>query len=233
MGLYKSLNQMSSDYKDKVKEFQKETPLFNPHDFNEGQHQVVGNCNGYLMEQRWVVETPVFRDIILEHAEGLVLDYGCGVGRLAKEVLDANDTIQIIGVDTSPEMLKLAKEYVNSERFETKSPEEFTEKPDFAYCVYVLQHVQAAYLPKAIEQITRADKLLLVNSVARMMATDQGFVNDGYDVLGEVAKHYTKISYTIPPKILIETPLMRKMFMGSVLAGDCGNTEHYAFIFSR
>ncbi len=217
--------------------FQKETPLFNPSDFLDGQHQVVGHCNGYSMEERWKEETPLFKDIIVSQLKGteVVLDYGCGVGRLAKEVLEAFPNIKIVGVDTSPEMRKLAEEYVNSDRFSTKSPEELgKDKFDFTYCVYVLQHIPPAFIDNAINQVSNSsDKLLLVNSVARMYASPQGFVNDGYDVLGEVAKYFVKINWAIPPVNLIYNTLIRKMFMGSVLAGEEGNTEHYAFLFER
>lgn len=217
--------------------FQKDTPLFNPRDFTDGQHQVVGHCNGYSMEERWKEETPLFKDIIVSHLKGdeVILDYGCGVGRLAKEVLEAFPNVKIIGVDTSPEMRKLAEEYVGSDRFSTKSPEELgNDNFDFAYCVYVLQHIPPEFIDNAIKQVAQSsDKLLVVNSVARMYATPEGFVNDGYDVLGEVAKHFTKVSWAIPPKNLINNPLIRKMFMGSVLAGEEGNTEHYAFLFER
>jgi SAM-dependent methyltransferase len=217
--------------------FQKETPLFNPRDFTDGQHQVVGHCNGYTMEERWKEETPLFKDIIIDQLKGneVVLDYGCGVGRLAKELLLELPMLEIVGVDTSAEMRKLAEEYVGSDRFSTKSPEELgNDKFDFTYCVYVLQHISPEFIDNAIKQVAESsDNLLLVNSVARMYASPQGFVNDGYDVLGEVAKYFGKAEWAIPPYDLINNPLIRKMFMGSVLAGEEGNTEHYAFLFQK
>ena len=217
-------------------QFQKETPLFNPTDFTEGQHQVVGNCNGYTMEERWKEETPLFRDIIARQLQGdeVILDYGCGVGRLAKEIIDLFPNIKIVGVDTSAEMRKLAEEYVNSDRFSTKHPDELGDAGfDFTYCVYVLQHIPPEFIDNAIKQVCMtSNELLLVNSVARMYASPQGFVNDGYDVLGKVNDYYNLAEWAIPPKDLIENPLIRKMFMGSVIAGEEGNTEHYAFLFS-
>lgn len=234
---------MSSLFKDgegvkkRSAQFQDDTPLFNPGNFNDGQNQVVGYCNGYTMEERWKEETPIFRDVIVEQLEGaeVILDYGCGVGRLAKEVLEAMPDVKIVGVDTSSEMRKLAEEYVSSDRFSTKSPEELgDDKFDFTYCVYVLQHIPPEFVDNAIKQVSQSsDRFLLVNSVARMYATSQGFVNDGYDVLGEVAKHFSSAAWAVPPEDLINNTLIRKMFMGSVLAGPEGNTEHYAFLFER
>lgn len=233
---------MSSIFKDGEKInngslFQKETPLFNPRDFNDGQQQVVGFCNGYSMEERWKEETPLFREIIVGQlkSDAIVLDYGCGVGRLAKEIVNVMLGVRIVGVDTSYEMRKLAEEYVGSDRFTTCSPEELgDQKFDFTYCVYVLQHIMPDYVGNAIKQVSESsNNLLLVNSVARMYASPQGFVNDGYDVLGEVAKNFSKAEWAIPPYELINNPLIRKMFMGSVLAGQEGNTEHYAILFKK
>jgi 2-polyprenyl-3-methyl-5-hydroxy-6-metoxy-1,4-benzoquinol methylase len=233
---------MSSIFRDgEVKKssglFQEETPLFNPTSFNDGQQQVVGFCNGYSMEERWKEETPLFRDIILSQLKGdeTILDYGCGVGRLAKEIIDLFPNVKIVGMDTSSEMRKLAEEYVDSDRFTTCSPEELGDRKfDFTYCVYVLQHILPEFIDNAVKQVSNSsDNLLLVNSVARMYASPQGFVNDGYDVLGEVAKNFDKSAWAIPPFALINNPLIRKMFMGSVCAGPEGNTEHYAFLFSK
>lgn len=208
--------------------------MFQPKDFKDGQHQVVGNCNGIPMEERWKEETPIFRDIVLnalpENAK-VILDYGVGVGRIAKEILEAKKDIKIIGVDNSREMLERAKEYVNSDRFITKTPEEFNEKVDFAYTIYVLQHIPARDLDFAIKKIVDStDKLLLVNSIARLAVSDSGgFVNDGVSVLDKIAEHFTKFWYAIPVKTIIENEVMRTMFWGKPM-GMAGYLRHYAII---
>ncbi len=220
-----------------IDKFQTTSHLFNPKDLEMGKHQVVGSCNEYSMQERWDTETPIFRDIILSHLKNtdeIILDYGCGVGRLAKELIDSNEKIKVIGVDTSPGMLQVAKEYVNSDRFIPMQPKDFDEKVDFAYCVYVLQHIPPQFLDNAIDQLCNAtkDKLLLVNSVARMAATEQGFNNDGIDVLEKVSKYFKKINWAIPAEVILNDRLMQTMFMGrSVSSG--GNTFHYSVIFSK
>jgi SAM-dependent methyltransferase len=189
------------------------------------------------MEERWKEETPLFAKIIISQLKGdeTILDYGCGVGRLAREIIEVMPKVKIVGVDTSSEMRKLAEEYVASERFTTCSPEELGDRKfDFTYCVYVLQHILPQYVDNAIKQVCNSsNKLLLVNSVARMYASPQGFVNDGYDVLGETAKYFKEAEWAIPAMKLVENKLIRKMFMGSTLCGPEGNTEHYAFIFKK
>jgi cyclopropane fatty-acyl-phospholipid synthase-like methyltransferase len=54
----------------------------------------------------------------------VVLDYGCGIGRLAKAMIDASGC-SVVGLDTSPEMRKLADDYVGSDRFIAVSPSQF------------------------------------------------------------------------------------------------------------
>lgn len=204
--------------------------MFQPNNFEEGKNQVVGNCNDILMDERWKEETPIFRDIILQGLPETcktVLDYGCGVGRLAKEVLEANRQIKVIGVDSSKGMLKEAKNYVLSDRFTTKTVEEFNEKVDFAYCVYVFQHIPALELRDAIRQVAEStDRMLLVNSIVRMAVSGGGFVNDGVSVLDEVARYFTKFRSAIPFGHIVNNQVMRKMFLE-------GNTLHYAVLCEK
>jgi len=87
------------------------TPLFHPKSFNEAQHAAVGPCNGMDMATRYKEETPVFARAILRHKQSdgkLILDYGCGPGRMAKELLAQDSSIRVIGVDNSPEMRAIA-----------------------------------------------------------------------------------------------------------------------------
>lgn len=204
--------------------------MFNPQNFEDGKHQVVGQCNDIPMEERWKAETPIFADIILKEIAGAntVLDYGCGIGRLAKEVIKNNNSVTIYGVDSSEEMLREAKKYVNSDKFIPVSPKEFDGKTvDFAYCVYVLQHIPALYLREAIRQISDScNKLFLVNSLARMAISDEGFQNDGIDILDEVNRFYSHFSSTILFTEIVNNPVIKKMFL-------TGDTLHYAVMCEK
>ena len=100
--------------------------LFKPRDLEEGKHAVVGDCNGIPMAERWKIETPLFAKEILKYVpeNGTILDYGCGVGRIAKEVLAQRPDVKVVGLDASSDMLKQAKEYVSSDRFSIALPYE-------------------------------------------------------------------------------------------------------------
>src|SRR5215470_15608513 len=71
-------------------------------------------------EERWRLETPYVCDLIAKSVDiapnSFVLDYGCGIGRIAKELI-ARHGCRVIGVDISPSMRALAPIYVASDRF--------------------------------------------------------------------------------------------------------------------
>src|SRR3990167_4765561 len=108
-------------------------PRFKALNIEQGKNSVVGNCNGFSCEDRWRIETPAFARAILSHLPAnatAILDYGVGVGRLAKEVLNQNKKVTVIGVDASDDELRLAKEYIQDSRFGAIKPENIPHKVD-------------------------------------------------------------------------------------------------------
>lgn len=174
-------------------------PRFKAKDITDGKHSVVGDCNGHSCEERWEKETPAFARAIVRNLPPdsfTILDYGCGVGRLAKEVLKLNKKITVIGLDASEDELRLAKEYVNDSRFIPTKPEDFKQKVDLIYCVYVLQHVPAIELRHAIERMhyfLKPGGALVYCSSDYRMAINQGggFTDDrhlGVDIRREISR---------------------------------------------
>ena len=108
--------------------------LFKPQNIEDAKNCVVGDCNGFSMEERYRVETPLFAKAILENIKFIaggvpdknyaeIVDYGCGCGRLAKEILNQCPSLIVHGVDASAEMLKLAVEDIcNSGHFHPSLP---------------------------------------------------------------------------------------------------------------
>ena len=76
-------------------------------------------------ETRGKIETPFLGKLIAESlrpaAASVVIDYGCGIGRLSKELIEQTGCF-VVGVDISAEMCVLAKQYVASDRFMAVSP---------------------------------------------------------------------------------------------------------------
>lgn len=123
--------------------------------------------------QRWERETTYMQSLFAEGLGDLngktVLDFGCGIGRLSKALVEKYDC-HVLGVDISPDMRRMAQDYVGSDRFSVISYEMFcalTEtgslQTDCAIAVYVLQHVyDPAHDIGLLEKAVR-DKLLVLN----------------------------------------------------------------------
>jgi SAM-dependent methyltransferase len=100
-------------------------------------------------ELRWTAETPyvleLLRQAIALTPDTLVLDYGCGIGRMAKAMIAASGC-RVLGLDISADMRRLAPDYVESDRFLAVSPGQCDVLLDAglrvqaAIAVWVLQH---------------------------------------------------------------------------------------------
>jgi len=100
-------------------------------------------------DSRWALETPYVMELIRNafdlRSDMVVLDYGCGIGRMAKPMIEACGC-SVVGVDISPSMRKLAIDYVGSDRFIAVSPDQFDRmvgnglRVHAAIAVWVLQH---------------------------------------------------------------------------------------------
>lgn len=221
----------------------KEHKLFKPKNFEEARHAVVGDCNGFTMEERWRVETPLFAKEILKHTPkfGAILDYGCGVGRIAKEILNQRKDVMVAGVDASIEMQIESSKYVDSERFEAGSPQELAEladkKFDTIYCVYVLQHVPAIEIRDILYRIhhyLKDDGVFIYCSSDYRMAINHdkpGFFDDrflGVDLRNEIKRLFTCDGSLFPKTTLEDNPVLNKM-----IAGFDGGLPHPALVYRK
>lgn len=145
-------------------------------------------------EERWEKETPYLVQhiggILQLSAESVVMDYGCGIGRLAKALMETYQC-QIIGVDQSKKMLALAEAHVDSPQFTPCTLDELETRladpafaVDYVYCVWVLQHCL-----KPQEDITRIKRSLkpnglvyLLNTHRRCVPSTQGWINDTLNI---------------------------------------------------
>lgn len=86
-----------------------------------------------------------------------VMDFGCGVGLAIPFLLDAFPGCQVVGVDVSPESVKLAHEWHHGERVRVSLPADL-EAGDFdlVYTSGVFHHIPVDERPGAAEFIFRA-----------------------------------------------------------------------------
>ncbi|MCH8868547.1 MAG: class I SAM-dependent methyltransferase [Chloroflexi bacterium] len=96
----------------------------------------------------------------LKPANGMALDFGCGIGRLTQALADYFD--KCTGVDIAPSMISLAHEYNNNkarceyvlnENADLRIFEDY--QFDFVYCSKVLQHMEPAYSANYISEFVR------------------------------------------------------------------------------
>jgi 2-polyprenyl-3-methyl-5-hydroxy-6-metoxy-1,4-benzoquinol methylase len=140
-------------------------------------------------------------------SESCLLDYGCGPGRIARELI-ARFGCRVIGVDENPYMRLLAPEYVVSDRFVAWSPTVLDAMVgrgfqfDGAICIWVLQHAQ--HPQEVISRIERSLKpgalLYAVNQVCRCLPTDKGWIDDDFDVRSALARTFTQIDFHTMPR---------------------------------
>lgn len=238
----------------------KEHNLFKVKNFEEGLEAVIGSCNGFTAQQRMEAETPAFAKKIIEYVKLLyagvknpktaqILDYGCGVGRLAKEIFEQNNTahvstssLAIMGVDDSQHMLNEAQHYVKHMNFTTKLPVEldFSGKDlkfDLAYLIYVLQHVPAIEIREILSRIyshLKDDGIFIYCSSDYRMCIrfdNKGFFDDrflGVNLQEEVERYFDKVGPLFGEEDYKDNPILRKMITG------CDNgLAHPAFVYKK
>lgn len=178
---------------------------------------------GQDTDERWARETPYLADLIAAHIplgpQSLVVDYGCGIGRLAKALIERTGC-RVLGVDISARMRALAPEYVASSNFSAISPPMLGAlaqnglRATAALSVWVLQHclrpdVDVAVLAGALES---GAPLFVVNTNVRVVPVDGGrWLNDGLDIRKVLGAHFEFRAdglldpAVVPPKVSEQT----------------------------
>jgi ubiquinone/menaquinone biosynthesis C-methylase UbiE len=173
--------------------------------------RIILTADDSTTETRWRNETPYVADLIRDHFEiispnSVLLDYGCGIGRMAKELI-VRHGCHVIGVDISPSMRALAPMYLPSDRFFACSSamlDDLVERGlrlDGALSIYVLQHCQ--FPSQDIARIRRAlrpgGRLFVLNdNIRRVPTLESGWVNDGFDLTSELCREFTLLANGVP-----------------------------------
>ncbi len=156
--------------------------------------QIILTPEGSTTDDRWAKETPLvcslIESAIVITAETLILDFGCGVGRIAKELINRHGC-KIVGIDISDQMRSIATDYVGPGEFCTYRPDMLEAlvrhgvQFDAALAIWVLQHsfdpsrdinlIRSALKPSAT--------LFVLNNTMRAVPTkERSWVSDGFDV---------------------------------------------------
>lgn len=157
----------------------------------EGARRIILTPEGIPTDERWTRETPYLADLLGEALQlqrgQVVLDYGCGIGRMALALIERFGVI-VIGVDSSRAMRSLA--YGRNLSFTVLSPGDFDEWSeagvyDAAIAVWVLQHClkPADDVARIARVLKPGARLGVVNNIHRAVPTHQGiWADDGISI---------------------------------------------------
>jgi SAM-dependent methyltransferase len=179
--------------------------VFETPDLDAAKSIILNAAPDMTTEQRWEVETA---SIVLElgHSLGLdqrstILDYGCGVGRLAKGIIDRYGCT-VLGVDISAAMRELAPRYVNSDRFSVCDPETLDAmvsqgfRTRHACACWVLQHCKDPQedVARISATMENGGRLFVLNSDYRWVPTGAGWKADTVSVEALLRKTFEVIA---------------------------------------
>lgn len=194
--------------------------VFDVRDIDQAKAIILTPELGRTTDERWALETPYLANLIFEQtrprADTVVLDYGCGIGRLSKALIEGSGC-KVIGADTSNDMRAMAPGYVGSGQFTVCDPRALAQsgaRCDVAIAVWVLQH--CAFLDLDLDVIKGALKpgglLFVVNEIRRCLPTDHGWIDDGRDLRAVLAADYDVVAQGRLDPAVVTEPVSERTF---------------------
>ncbi len=183
--------------------------VFRPKTVREAKDIILTPENGMTPDERWERETPW----IVEQVNNLltpgdvVIDFGSGVGRVAREIGRRHI---MVAVDASPEMRKMCIDYCDgaapgvtvTDPWGLNGMASRGLQADGALCIWSLQHIRD--LDTHVRWLANAIKpggwVFVLNSQSRWLPIENGWAGDAQSVQGSLVKH------RIIPKFRIELP---------------------------
>lgn len=176
--------------------------IFDQPDLASARTIVLTPEDGFSTEDRWNDETPWLMQQILSRIDtgGLIVDYGCGVGRVASALVEQGASV--VGVDISSHMRAHATRQVSDDkRFVAVTPEMMDRlasaglQADALMAIWVLQHCfDMIKEVQRIRRLLKRDGLLMVADMNhRALPTNQGWMHDGQSTWECLNQHFTLV----------------------------------------
>jgi 2-polyprenyl-3-methyl-5-hydroxy-6-metoxy-1,4-benzoquinol methylase len=162
---------------------------------------ILNETEGLTSIDRWNIETPAIMALIENYIDpdSIVIDYGCGIGRLTKPLVEIG--CRVVGIDISAKMRALATAYVDHSRFVAMAPALFRDVTregwfDAVVAIWTFQHCED--LDEAVEDVFYAlsmgGRLIVVNDIKRAIpVADGAWADDGLDVHAMLLEHFRLI----------------------------------------
>lgn len=195
--------------------------IFDTTNINAAKNIILTPEIGLSTADRWNSETPYLLSLMERlnlTKDSVVLDFGCGIGRLSKAIIEKY-SCKVIGVDISMNMRAMANVYVNSPLFSSVSPEildlmhiEF----DAVISVWTLQHVLK--LDEEVKRIWNSlktnGKLFIVNERRRFIPTDKGWMDDSSDIFIELQRAFKTEEISVLDSSIVAKDVPSRSFWG-------------------
>jgi len=178
---------------------------------DDAKSVILGPDGVFSTDERWEIETKYLIDLIRAHMpidDALCLDYGCGIGRLSKELLNCTNWA-VVGYDISKAMKEMAERYVDEPlRFGIGNLLYTTNRFDYALAVWVLQHCPYPEndIAKIRDNLRPGGRLFVLNLRERCVPCRGGWYDDGYDVWDKLSHEFATVHIEQADPAIIPRP---------------------------